>query len=138
MAKLNHTVKVNYQDWNIDLALGPPPGLAAPPSDGQIRFEAPVIVEVAIEAKAVMTEHGKARRNRLRDLQAFHDDAHTYNQQTVAVGTVVRERLAHLLVTAPQLRRHHASQEHRCTRGEDGGGLPRPSAETRPERWART
>ena len=89
MAKLNHTVKVNYQDWNIDLALGPPPGLAAPPSDGQIRFEAPVIVEVAIEAKAVMTEHGKARRNRLRDLQAFHDYAHTYNQQTVAVGTVV-------------------------------------------------
>ena len=36
-----------------------------------------------------MTEHGKARRHRLRDLQAFHDYAHTYNQQTIAVGTVV-------------------------------------------------
>ncbi len=32
VAKLNHTVKVNYQDWNIDLAVGPPPGSPIPPS----------------------------------------------------------------------------------------------------------
>ena len=88
VAKLNHTVKVNYQDWNIDLALGPPPSLAEPPSDSRIRFGIPVTVEIAIEAKAVMTEHGKARRNRLRDLQAFHNYAHTYNQKTIATGIV--------------------------------------------------
>ena len=35
-----------------------------------------------------MTEHGKARRNRLRDLQAFHNYAHSYNEKTIAVGTV--------------------------------------------------
>ncbi len=88
VAKLNHTVKVGHQDWNIDLAVGPPPGLPVPPEKGDIRFEVPVVVEVAVEAKCIMTEHGKARRNRLRDLQAFHDYAHRYNQKTVAVGTV--------------------------------------------------
>lgn len=88
VAKLNHTVKVNYQDWNIDLAIGPPPGLPVPPPVGKIQMETPVTVEVAIEAKSIMTEHGKARRNRLRDLQAFHSYAHDYNQKTVAVGTV--------------------------------------------------
>lgn len=88
VAKLNHTVKVNYQDWNIDLAIGPPAGLPTPPDTEPIRSETPVTVEVAIEAKTVMTEHGKAQRNRLRDLQAFHNYAHSYNQQTIAAGTI--------------------------------------------------
>jgi hypothetical protein len=88
VAKLNHSVKVNYQDWNIDLAIGPPAGLPVATKDGAIGFETPVTVELALEAKAVMTEHGKARRNRLRDLQAFHNYAHSYNQQTIAAGTV--------------------------------------------------
>lgn len=88
VAKLNHTVKVNYQDWNIDLAVGPPPGSPIPPSNGSITFETPATIELALEAKAIMTEHGKARRNRLRDLQAFHGYAHSYNEKTIAVGTV--------------------------------------------------
>ena len=88
VAKLNHTVKVNYMDWNIDLAVGPPPGSPVPPTDGPIGFETPATIELALEAKAIMTEHGKARRNRLRDLQAFHGYAHGYNEKTIAVGTV--------------------------------------------------
>lgn len=90
VARLNHTVTVNYQHWNIDLALGPPPGKPTPPAQGSvISFSVPTVIEVAIEAKGVMTEHGKARHNRLRDLQAFHSHAHTYNQKVVAVGLVV-------------------------------------------------
>ena len=88
VAKLNHTVKVNYQDWNIDLAVGPPPGSPTPPATTPIAMGTPATVEIALEAKSVMTEHGKARRNRLRDLQAFHNYAHVYNQKTIAVGTV--------------------------------------------------
>ena len=89
-ARLNHTVTVNYQNWNIDLALGPPPGAPQPPSaDERITFAVPAVVEVAIEAKGVMTEHGKARHNRLRDLQAFHHHAHIYNQKVIAVGVIV-------------------------------------------------
>ena len=90
VAQLNHTVTFSYQRWNIDLALGPPAGPPTPPAGGElIRIEVPSVVEVALEAKGVMTEHGKARHNRLRDLQAFHHHAHTYNQKVVAVGIIV-------------------------------------------------
>ena len=33
VAKINHSVRVNNQDWTNDLALGPPPGAAVPPAD---------------------------------------------------------------------------------------------------------
>jgi hypothetical protein len=90
VGKINHTVTVNYQRWNIDLALGPPSGRPEPPPDGElIRDEAPSLIEIAIEAKGVMTEHGKARHNRLRDLHAFHGHAHLHNEKTIAVGIVV-------------------------------------------------
>lgn len=90
IAQLNHTVTVSHQRWNIDLALGPPAGKPVPPAEPElIRMAAPSVIEVALEAKGVMTEHGKARHNRLRDLQAFHHHAHIYNQKVVAVGIVV-------------------------------------------------
>lgn len=90
VASLNHTVTVNYQRWNIDLALGPPPGsLLAPEDDELIRRDVPTVIQLALEVKGVMTEHGKARRNRLRDLHAFHSHAHTYDRRVVAAGLVV-------------------------------------------------
>ncbi len=90
VATLNHTVTVNRQRWNIDLAMGPPPGGPRPPVGGEaISMATPAVIEIAVEAKGVMTEHGKARFNRLRDLQAFHNHAHLYNQKVVAVGVVV-------------------------------------------------
>jgi hypothetical protein len=42
-----------------------------------------------LEAKGVMTEHRKARFNRLRDLEAFHEHAHRYSGNVIAVGVVV-------------------------------------------------
>lgn len=89
VATLNHTIIVNYQRWNIDLAIGPPPGAPSPPEEGDIRTASPAVIQIAVEAKGVMTEHGKARHNRLRDLQAFHSHAHLYDQNVVAVGVVV-------------------------------------------------
>lgn len=90
VASLNHTVTVGYQPWNIDLALGPPPGGPVPPEQGKgIRWAAPAVIQVAVEVKGVMTEHGKARKNRLRDLHAFHSHAHTYDRRVVAGGIVV-------------------------------------------------
>jgi len=90
VAQLNHTSTVGHEEWNVDLAVGPPRGLPNAPAGGElIRSGPPAVIELAIEAKAVMTEHGKARRNRLRDLQAFHSHAHAYDQNVVAVGVVV-------------------------------------------------
>lgn len=90
VARLNHTVQVGYQPWNIDLALGPPAGPAVPPrAPARIADATPAVVQLAVEVKGVMTEHGKARRNRLRDLQAFHGHAHMYDRKVVAGGVVV-------------------------------------------------
>lgn len=90
VGKINHTVTINHQRWNVDLAMGPPSGRPEPPSEGElIRNEAPSLIEVAIEVKGVMTEHGKARHNRLRDLHAFHSHAHLHNLKTIAVGVIV-------------------------------------------------
>jgi hypothetical protein len=90
VARLNHTVLVRHESWNIDLAIGEPAGAPAPPDGGAaIRIESPALVQIALEAKSVMTEHGKARRNRLRDFGAFHAHAHVYNKKVVAAGVVV-------------------------------------------------
>lgn len=89
VAKINHNVTVGHDQWNIDLALGPPTGSPEPPPSGEkIRFGTPAVVEIAVEAKAVMTEHSKAQRNRLRDLRAFHHHAHVYDNRVIAVGIV--------------------------------------------------
>lgn len=90
VGKLNISQTVGHDDWNIDLAVGPPAGNPTPPDpEDHIKFERPALIHLAIEAKGVMTEHGKARRNRLRDLQAFHGHAHRYSSKTIAVGIVV-------------------------------------------------
>ena len=51
-----------------------------------ITFAPPVIIQIAIELKGVMTEHGKARRNRLRDFGAFLGHAHRYDPKAVVAA----------------------------------------------------
>lgn len=91
VAKLNHRIDVGQDNWNIDLAIGPPPGPIPAPAlqIDPIMLAVPATVEIAIEVKAVMTKHTGARRNRQRDLQAFHKHAHDYNPSTIAVGVLV-------------------------------------------------
>jgi hypothetical protein len=84
VVKLRHHQQVGHADWVIDIAFGTCAGLPVPPSVGHsIIFTAPAIINMAIELKSIVTEHGKARRNRLRDFNAFHAYAHQYNPQTV-------------------------------------------------------
>ena len=67
------------------------PALGAPPpaANELIRKAAPATVQIAIELKAVMTEHRKAVKNRTRDLEAHHEHVHNYNNQTVAGGVLI-------------------------------------------------
>jgi hypothetical protein len=89
VAKLRHHQQVGHADWVIDIAIGTRAG-AAPVVIGQpITVAPPVIIQIAIELKSIWTEHGKARRNRLRDLNSFHVYAHQYNPNTVAAGFLV-------------------------------------------------
>ncbi|HMK79117.1 MAG TPA: hypothetical protein VK438_05680 [Xanthobacteraceae bacterium] len=90
VAKLRHHQQVGHNDWVIDIALGTPAGEPQRPNDGEIvRLTEPALIQIAIELKSIWTEHGKARKNRLRDFNAFHGYAHQYNPKTVAAAFLV-------------------------------------------------
>lgn len=73
--------------WNVDLVFGaPPPGSPTPPPGTPIRRAAPSTVEIAVELKAIMTEHHKAVKNRKRDMEAHHAHVHNYATNAVAGG----------------------------------------------------
>jgi len=86
---LNYNVGAGGQmSWNIDLVVGPP----KTPVFGQslkIRRGEPSEIWIALDAKSVMTEHGKARRNRQRDLNSLHDVLHRRDPGTIVAGLVV-------------------------------------------------
>jgi hypothetical protein len=87
---LNFTLMAGTADWNIDLVLGQPAyGAEAPKPPVLITRQKPSSVEIAIEIKAVMTEHQKAVKNRKRDLEAHHEHTHNYNPTAIAGGVLV-------------------------------------------------
>lgn len=87
---IQRKIIVAGSEWNIDLVLGPPPSGAVKAVTAKgINKAPPATIRIAIEAKTVMTEHGKARRNRQRDLDSFHQFVHRYDADTVAAGLTV-------------------------------------------------
>jgi len=87
---LNWTLRAGTADWNVDLVLGTPPLDAQLPKDsGAIVRDSPSTVQIAIEIKAVMTEHRKAVKNRKRDLEAHHEHVHNYDNNAIAGGVLV-------------------------------------------------
>jgi hypothetical protein len=87
---LNFTLRAGTADWNVDLVLGPPEFGADETRDGSaILQRAPAVVQIAIEIKAVMTEHRKAVKNRKRDLEAHHEHVHNYSGSAIAAGVLM-------------------------------------------------
>jgi hypothetical protein len=79
---------VSSSEWNVDLVLGRPPARTLPA--GTIVAKAkPSTVEIAVEIKGVMTQHGKNIKNRKRDLESHHQHVHSYNSKTIAGGVLV-------------------------------------------------
>lgn len=77
--------------WNVDLVIGPPEedsqvdeSNEAGMSDGE-----PSEVWVAVDAKSIMTEHQKARRNRQRDINSFADIMHTHDERSITAGIIL-------------------------------------------------
>jgi hypothetical protein len=90
VAKLKHHQTVGTDDWVIDIAIGSCAGRPVPPTAGEpILQTEPAIIQIAVELKSIWTEHGKARRNRLRDFNSFHGFAHRYGPKTVAAAFLV-------------------------------------------------
>ena len=90
--RANYTIDPDSADrWNADLVVGPPS--QTPESDaariGSIAEGFPSEIWMAIDAKTIMTEHGKARRNRQRDLNSFQDILHRKNARTIVGGLLV-------------------------------------------------
>jgi hypothetical protein len=87
----NHNVTYAHSTWNTDLAIGPPPpglDLGPRPAVAGMKQATPATVRIAVEAKAVMTEHRKAIKNRKRDLEAHHQHVHDYDPSAIAAGIV--------------------------------------------------
>lgn len=86
---LNFDLHYGTAEWNIDLALGtPPPGLGTPNGTPILKAK-PSSVQIALEFKAVMTEHRKAVKNRKRDMEAHHEHVHNYSPQAIAGGVLL-------------------------------------------------
>jgi len=82
--------------WNIDLVVGPAGGRQGSldlPKVGAIRAGAPQRPWFVLDAKGVMTEHGKARRNRQRDVTALSAVMHLF-YPSVAVGAIIPINIA--------------------------------------------
>lgn len=87
---VNRQVRVATSVWNVDLVVGPPAGdRSTPGTKERIARAQPTNFRLACEAKAIMTEHRKAQRNRLRDLDALHQFLHRYDQNTVVGALTV-------------------------------------------------
>lgn len=90
--KLNHVIdRGSPTQWNLDLVVGPPT-LASQQllkSNDAILTGEPAEIWLAIDAKTIMTEHGKARRNRQRDMNSLHDILHRKNPRTIVGGLLV-------------------------------------------------
>lgn len=86
---LNFDLHYGTAQWNVDLVLGSPSANVGVPLGQPIVRAAPSTVHIALEFKAVMTEHRKAVKNRKRDMEAHHEHVHNYNTQAIAGGVVV-------------------------------------------------
>ena len=88
---LNFTLRASTSDWNVDLVLGPPQlGYVSRVEEGGPATRCPPsTVQIAVEIKAVMTEHRKAVKNRKRDLEAHHEHVHNYAALAIAGGVLL-------------------------------------------------
>lgn len=86
------TVGEGQSRWNVDLVIGPPAvDSVQVPADEEVPIaEAePDEIWLAIDAKSVMTEHGKARRNRQRDINSFADIMHSHYPGSITGGILL-------------------------------------------------
>ena len=76
--------------WNVDLVLGTPsPTDRQAVTEGEMRRAPTSTVRIAVEHKAVITEHRKAVKNRKRDFEAHHEHVHRYSASAIAAGILI-------------------------------------------------
>lgn len=85
------TVGTGDSSWNTDLVVGPPTEDVRSKLEGDRQIAEAKLDEVwlAVDAKSVMTEHQKARRNRQRDINSFADIMHRHYPGVVTGGVLL-------------------------------------------------
>ncbi len=110
----NYTIDPDSPDrWNADLVVGPPnlPIASNAERSGSLAQGDPCQIWIAVDTKTIMTEHGKARRNRQRDLNSFQDILHRKNPRTIVGGLLVVNMAPRFQTPLP--RRSGGLNEHR-------------------------
>jgi hypothetical protein len=74
---------------NLDLAIGTPTQRAIPGAEGPIRVTELASLRLAMEAKSVMTEHGKSQPRVFDELSSSHEIVHQGGQHTIAAGITI-------------------------------------------------
>jgi len=108
--QLNSNLWAGSSNWNVDVVFGPPPEPVAVAAGMRIARANPAAVHIAIEIKAVMTEHRKAVKNRKRDLEAHHEHVHNYDAQTVAAGLMLINASPSFMSPLRQTRTIHGTE----------------------------
>ena len=77
--------------WNTDLVIGPPADSVEVSLDGdrEMALADPAEIYLAADAKSIMTEHQKARRNRQRDINSFADIMHHHHEKALTAGILL-------------------------------------------------
>lgn len=77
--------------WNTDLVIGPPADSVQVSLDGdrEMAQADPAEIYLAADAKSIMTEHQKARRNRQRDINSFADIMHHHHEKALTAGILL-------------------------------------------------
>jgi len=77
--------------WNTDLVIGPPAEPVQTLFDGDPAMAQgdPAEIWLAADAKSIMTEHQKARRNRQRDINSFADIMHHHHERALTAGLLL-------------------------------------------------
>lgn len=77
--------------WNTDLVIGPPDGGIQVPLDSKRDMAQgdPAEIYLSTDAKSIMTEHQKARRNRQRDINSFADIMHHHHEKALTSGILL-------------------------------------------------
>lgn len=75
--------------WNVDLVIGPPSGNVQKTVNEGMARGPPSDIWLAADAKSIMTEHQKARRNRQRDINSFADIMHNHSERAIVCGILL-------------------------------------------------
>lgn len=87
----DHVVGAGGLEWNTDLVIGPPNNKSSSTDEweGAIARGDPAEIWLAADAKSIMTEHQKARRNRQRDINSFADIMHHHHERALTAGILL-------------------------------------------------